>query len=660
MKVLHSIRQGSRSIVKDCNQRRIQSSLLRLESVHGATSNRSYSILTTERNALNKKQFIVSDGYSLTTRNYNIVTPASSTTSGKHQDNAVTTDDPVLPTKEVQAEMEKLISIAYCEAKKIAELVEKRRKIDLSSSSGSDTLIDDRTRTSSGKSADSTQLPLDTIDIQNEINAAETLLAMTSHEFFHRALVRHREQESDGTDDVAVSLHCAFLSVINWLCSTLSSLPARPDIANDATNFSSKKVPIIEVAAETLSSKDAILMTYVLQLDERSRDLNFPLSIPQYKKIATMIARYSSGMGGDVSLILLEISTNVSHLYGNSSGEDGTNPIKAEFFSEALKELIKRGLLLDAVMVMHGMQSIHNIAGVDLQTGMELLNILKKKIDDAILISPSGFDDANAMELAMELQRPVMEELNYKVRDLEDYNAMGSLMDRQEVEDDLDDEDEKWDEIMEVNHECDENGNEVIQLESVNEETYVGFQQDMQELNEIVESMNTSTENETINDAAALAARSILNKINAAKALQRIEEDNNVDLPDKDTLGKRENSSGVSARLHVDPSTGEVENVEFLFDPSSQAHTRLSNEDREKFKNEHRELINDLVYSRQDDDSWEIPDIVPQLEEWNGERGLLFSKDYERQLLKEITDDDDDFDDNLAYDDEDEDKQTKI
>jgi len=46
---------------------------------------------------------------------------------------------------------------------------------------------------------------------------------------------------------------------------------------------------------------------------------------------------------------------------------------------------------------------------------------------------------------------------------------------------------------------------------------------------------------------------------------------------------------------------------------------------------------------------------VPQLEKWNGDRSLLFSKDYEKELIKEITEDDEYYDDNLAFDDDDED-----
>jgi len=84
--------------------------------------------LTSGRNAKDKKPLIISE-HSFATRCYNIVTTASSKSSGRQQDNAATTNDPVTPTKEVQAEMEKLISTAYCETEKIAKLLEKKEKI---------------------------------------------------------------------------------------------------------------------------------------------------------------------------------------------------------------------------------------------------------------------------------------------------------------------------------------------------------------------------------------------------------------------------------------------------------------------------------------------------------------------------------------------------
>ena len=613
------------------------------------SSCRSFSLLSSHQNPTVKTSpFMV-------TRSYNIIIPAS---SGGKQDGIATDYDPVLPTKEVQAEMDRLISTAYCEAKKIAEIVEKRRNLNSTNPSTSKPIVvkDDRANSSGGKTtSDKRYLSRGALDIQGEVNAAEKLLIMTSHEFFDKALSRQRDQESDGTDDVAVSLHCAFLSVINWLCSTLASLPARQSEEHDDVNFLSK---IPAVASATLRSNESILLTYILQLSERSRDLNLPLSIPQFKTIATMIAKHSPGMGGDVSIIILDLSSKVSQVFGEPSSQDkdGSNPIKAEFFSEALKELILRNLLRDAVMLLQGMESIHRIDHVDLQTGMELLNILKKMVDDAMAgsaASSSGFDETDAMELAMILQQPVMAELKHSRKALESYDAMGSLMDSQDQDDDDGDvDDETWDKIMEGDHENDDD--EANQLDAEQEQEYDGYTQDMQELNEIIKAMSLPTADIAMKDEAVRIAKSILNKSNSAKAAKRDANDQKDRLiTDANMSNHSVDPLAMSARVHLDPATGDVDNIEFVYNPS-QVRTGMSNADKTKYKELHQEMINDLVYSR--DDAWEIPDIVPQLEKWNGDRSLLFSKDYEKELVKEITEDDEYYDDNLAFDDDDDDE----
>jgi len=616
----------------------------------GNSSCRSFSLLSSHQNPSMKKSSFVA------TRSYSFAIPTS--IEGKH-DGAATDYDPVLPTKEVQAEMDRLISTAYCEAKKIAKIAEKRRNLNSTNPSTSKPIVvkDDRANSSGEKTtSDKRYLSHGALDIQGEVNAAETLLIMTSHEFFDKALSQQRDQESDGTDDVAVSLHYAFLSVINWLCSTLASLPARQNEEHDDVNFSSK---IPAVASATLRSNESILLTYILQLSERSQDLNLPLSIPQFKTIATMIAKHSPGVGGDVSIIILDLSSKVSQVFGEPSSQDkdGSNPIKAEFFSEALKELILRNHLRDAVMLLQGMQNIHRIDHVDLQTGMELLNMLKKMVDDAmegLAASSSGFDETDAMELAMILQQPVMAELSHSQKALESYNAMGSLMDSQEQDDENDGnlDDETWDKIVEGDYEIDDD--QANQLDAEQEQEYDGYTQDMQELNEIIKSMSLPTANGTIKDEAVRVAKSILNKSNAAKAEKRNASNQKDRLTDANMSNHSEQPLGIAARIHVDPATGDVENIDFVYNPS-QARTGMSNADKTKYKELHQEMINDLVYSR--DDAWEIPDIVPQLEKWNGDRSLLFSKDYEKELIKEITEDDEYYDDNLAFDDDDEDDE---
>jgi hypothetical protein len=69
---------------------------------------------------------------------------------------------------------------------------------------------------------------------------------------------------------------------------------------------------------------------------------------------------------------------------------------------------------------------------------------------------------------------------------------------------------------------------------------------------------------------------------------------------------------------------------------------KARNEAQNKLKGWQRSLLRDMVYMR-DAESWQLPDVVPQLEEWNSGRGILFSKDYETELMNEIAEEDDTF-----------------
>jgi hypothetical protein len=72
------------------------------------------------------------------------------------------------------------------------------------------------------------------------------------------------------------------------------------------------------------------------------------------------------------------------------------------------------------------MKNIHGIDGLRLQDGIELLNFLKMRVDDFVaerVSLPMGFDEADAVELSLMLQRPIMNELKAKQKALESYGV---------------------------------------------------------------------------------------------------------------------------------------------------------------------------------------------------------------------------------------------
>ena len=645
----------------------------------------------------------------LQSRGYKFVTSASASSQNEHDQDktnrAHSSNEDTRPPEEVQKELDSLLATAYTKAKQISLLVTTRRNpsqeharmntthtaifaptstiqeesrqfrddTDDDADDDTDADVDIVLGSIDASTEEKLNAAWETLDIQDEINAVEALLSMTSHPNFHKALAQQRTDADALTEsmNVSLSLHSAFLSVISWLSSTLSNLPTVEEREESVNLLSPSPHTEISVNGPT---KQSILLTHVLHLSERSRELNLPLTIPQYKTIASMIAKHSSSM--DESLSILDLSTTVSELYSCDrdqeseslhAGGSNTNILQAHFFSGALRELLKRNKLRDMVELLHGMQNIHHIDNIDLQTGMELLNMLKKKVDETMSSGAKpavGFDETDAMELAMILQRPVLDELQSKRKELEDYQdqigeTMGALMDREQDQDDGN---------FDIYNETDKHDLSHKALDSSNTDSNAlskeehdggndpataihdecdgdGFHHkvssdEMDELNEMTKRLKTLEGDEAADLVAksSLAAKAILDKIHNTE--EEVNTNDSVSVTSK-------NPPKVSARFHVDPSSGEVENVEFTVTLQKQP-SQFSSEDKKKYDDMYQGMIRDVVYCR--DETWQLGDVVPQLEEWNGARGLTFSKEFEAEILEERTGEDL-FDDDVPPDD---------
>ncbi len=618
-------------------------------------------------------------------RGYKFVTTVSSPSNEQQQQEESSTSirttthlnsEDTRSPEEIQKELDELISTAYTRAKQISSLVLTRRSSSydqlptLTPSTGtsiSDTSILDsqlplhQTDNTTDQSHEIKINDIEVLGIQDEINAVEALLSLTGHANFQKALAQQRERQiqkrnnlttdsSSEPMDVALSLHSAFISVVSWLCSTLSSLPTaderehRVNLLSPPPSDSEHYDGANNSLSITGPTKQSILLTNLLHLSDRSAELNLPLTIPQYKTIATMIAKHSSGYE---TLAILDLSKTVLDLYKNEMTKEeekekpSTNShntiIQAHFFSEALKELLQRNKLRDIVELFHGMQNIHGIDKVDLQTGMELLNVLKKKVDETLSGSKYAveFDETDAMELAMILQRPVLDELQSKRRELENYQdevgeTMGALMDKEldENDDDIDDfiaddHDESDHEKSKDEHDSDEN-----------DELYKNVsKEEIEALHKMTNMLKTMEKGK---DASDLEAKSIL----AAKAILDKMHNNEHAKSSDDSKGKSDDEDSpptVSAQFHVNPSSGEVDNVELIVTLNQQP-SQFSEEDKKKYDAIYQGLVRDIIYCR--DETWLLPDIVPQLEEWNGARGLAFTKEFEAEILEDRTGDD--------------------
>ena len=110
--------------------------------------------------------------------------------------------------------------------------------------------------------------------------------------------------------------------------------------------------------------------------------------------------------------------------------------------------------------------------------------------------------------------------------------------------------------------------------------------------------------------------------------------------------------AGLVARLHVDPVTGDVQKVDFDVDPHAAAAHRkgtsaypsfshVSPKGRIESDDVRREMFRDMVYVR--DKHWQIPDVVGQMQDWNGDEGLFFLREFEDVLMTGVVQDDADF-----------------
>ncbi len=554
--------------------------------------------------------------------------------------------------------------------------------------------------------------------IEFEVSAAEALLKLTSHQNFQHAFTQKQKQQqqqqqremrpygkgSTETDNnVVLSLHHAFLCVIHWLCNTLIKAPSNSS-SMDTTSKTETFLPF--------PSKESILLSHILSLTERSKALNLPLTLPLYECICTLIARHNiisldDKNSNNLSLLLLDVSIlardallppSATTSMASSSDNDDKDKnnsfetsqfIKASFFANTLKELLNRNQFREMIQLFHGIKNAHNIKNVvDLSTGMELLSVLKDKVDlhvksdhfseiakhrtndgdnendlifddgDETSGNVSVFDETDAIELAMILQTPVMEELSMRRRELEEYelgSTMGSMIDKQ-IRSDEDSEaydDDEWDDATVIGNEGDYKITE--EDESIDDEANFSNQisapfkntqcdhkgrdkrddveDEIEKLNTLVKFMENNIHDRGAREAAESAAIALLHKIR----------NNTMDVPDnsknhgkdesstithENEAGTRLSNSEIHARFHLNASTGVIEKAEFALDLDKPS-------DKRRVDYSHYSLMKDMIYIR--DATWEIPDVVPQLEEWNSNTGLFFSKDYEAELLTEIT-----------------------
>ena len=150
-------------------------------------------------------------------------------------------------------------------------------------------------------------------------------------------------------------------------------------------------------------------------------------------------------------------------------------------------------------------------------------------------------------------------------------------------------------------------------LEDHVEENSSEIEEEIKNLNDLVKSMEYSKNDVNARQAAQSAAVAVLEKMQRRK--------NNA-------ITKNENMPLKSS------SSEDLVGKEITIG----SRNALRNSRDEVSEHERSKDIVDTVYLR--DQNWELPDLVPQLEAWNSQTSLFFTKEYEDELISDIFDDD--------------------
>ena len=213
-----------------------------------------------------------------------------------------------------------------------------------------------------------------------------------------------------------------------------------------------------------------------------------------------------------------------------------------------------------------------------------------------------------------------MEELNMKRRELEDYQYNNTFeydfhkqSSAEQFEEDFDDDDVTlYDDDEDLNFDeglnstedgenIEEKSNHIIS-EDLQSETNRGSELDvleMEGLNDLIRRMQNNEE-KSIEEEAKSRAVGMIEKIN-----NKTEKGLNNSLETRDENFNLNSSSCTKGETELDST------------PSKPLG-----------------MLTSMLYIR--DKNWEIPDIVPQLQKWNNDEIISFSREFENEMIEEI------------------------
>ena len=526
--------------------------------------------------------------------------------------------------------------------------------------------------------SDSEHFTLNSPELPQAAKAAEALTKLTSHPSFKQALEEqreaymqisksknsHQDKALNYTDpnlhhvDVAFSLHNAFVSVISWLCSTLSNIELPQSV--DSLNFQTP-------------SHDVIILSYILNLTTKSTDLDLPLHIPLYENIAILIARHYAA--SDVASLVIDISIQARNALNQSQNQHQADSIiNASFFIEPIKELIYRNQISNVLEIVDYMNTIYGIDHFDPSTAMELLEVLHNQVKRSLSQYKDNhesnsekdcstndskeifLDDVTSTKLAVILQGSIDKHDITPQKKSEIYDNDLEKIFEEEKDDEapinMSDRDTIIEEVEkdEIHQDCHNFSNEIAK--------------DMALLNEMINNISVEGGDGKVDQTTKDFATEIIEKVRknnerSKEAPLLIKDEGNVisSGEGKSLTGKSSSQEVSIAGFKIDPQTGMLIIDCNIFDTDAKEKLLTAPNDTLAIP---RYIKKEILYGREGNlelqGNLELPDIITQLEQLNGGKSLEFTPEYEDAIFmaeEERFFRNGDFLDDTDYDDED-------
>ena len=433
--------------------------------------------------------------------------------------------------------------------------------------------------------------------------------------------------------DTVESLHFAFVMVSSWLQPSIRRAAA----ATAATNSPTQQQAVVDEA-----------IVHAIELAVRSADLALPLTAPLYQSLASDVIAPHASPASHPSLQIMEVANLL-----RVSLFPAFNPPPVSFFHGPCVTLVRRGMVREAIELLDEMDAEFGIGEVEAMTGLEMLSAVAEGMglvnDDSgggggggesggkagIVFGKVGrsrggavqggagnlameLDPVDATELVFRLRRPLLRQLDEVSKELR--REMDSAAEGAEANAELVD---LLESLSRPAADIDNDG-----------DNSTGNNEDDGDNDDVLEEALLEEYLEAADDSSAAddKANTLADIESLSSAVSSLAEDGSGPSP----------ASAVGRSRGSDASTSTVYSTYQI--PQSL----------------HNQMASEMIYVRKGP-SWDLPDLVEQPKRFNDGKDILYTRQYEEEMIsammRDWEGDEDDLDDLDGYDDDGEERE---